>query len=145
MSVPEGLKATPFIIPGEVCRDFDRASRLEWLETNDTGAYSMGTVAGAKTRRYHALLMASLNPPVDRYSIWSRVEERVLLDGKGLATVQYPCAVQPHGFELLDEFRLDPFPNWQYRCASTHQKDRVFTRQTAGCFASVSDDSRLPP
>ncbi len=35
-----------------------------------------------------------------------------------LATVQYPGAVQPRGFELLEEFRLDPFPTWRYRCGA---------------------------
>src|SRR5690242_2147537 len=121
MSVPDGVETTPFIAPGEICRDFERASRLEWLEANHTGAYAMGTVAGANTRRYHALLIASLNPPADRYSILSRVEERVILDGETfeLATVQYPSVVQPHGFQLLEEFRLDPFPKWRYRLAST--------------------------
>lgn len=120
MSVPDARKATSFITPREICRDFERASRLEWLETNHTGAYAMGTVAGVNTRRYHALLIASLNPPVDRYSVLSRVEEKVILDGKSfdLATVQYPSAVQPHGFDLLEEFRLDPFPNWHYQLDS---------------------------
>jgi predicted glycogen debranching enzyme len=120
MSVPDALDAAPFRTPPEICRDFRRASRLEWLDTNHTGAYAMGTVAGVNTRRYHALLIASLNPPVDRYSILSRVEERVILDGKTfeLATVQYPSTVQPHGFDLLEEFRLDPFPTWRYQLAS---------------------------
>ncbi len=120
MSVPEALRAVLFTVPGEVCRDFERASRLEWLDTNHTGAYAMGTVAGVNTRRYHSLLIASLSPPVDRYSTLSRVEEQVILDGKTfeLATVQYPAAVQPRGFELLEEFRLDPFPKWRYQIGS---------------------------
>lgn len=120
MSVPDALQASSFITPREVCRDFERASRLEWLETNHTGAYAMGTVAGVSTRRYHALLIASLTPPVDRYSILSRVEEQITLDGKmfELATVQYPSAVRPHGFDLLEEFQLNPFPNWRYQLDS---------------------------
>lgn len=109
--------ATVVRVPQQVCRDFERASRLEWLETNHTGAYAMGTVAGVNTRRYHSLLIASLNPPVDRLSILPRVEEQVTTaNGKRfeLATVQYPGAVQPHGSDLLAEFRLDPFPKWRY-------------------------------
>jgi hypothetical protein len=34
------------------------------------------------------------------------------------ATVQYQSTVQPHGFNLLEEFRLDPFPVWRYQLAS---------------------------
>ncbi|MGI9073536.1 MAG: glycogen debranching enzyme N-terminal domain-containing protein [Bryobacteraceae bacterium] len=121
MSVPDALNAAPFRTPQEICRDFDRASRLEWLDTNHTGAYAMGTVAGVNTRRYHALLIASLNPPIDQYSILSRVEEQVILNSTTfeLATVQYPSAVQPHGFDLLEEFRLGPFPTWRYQLASS--------------------------
>jgi predicted glycogen debranching enzyme len=127
MSVPDALNAAPFRTPREICRDFDRASRLEWLDTNHTGAYAMGTVAGVNTRRYHALLIGSLNPPVDRYSILSRVEEQVILNDTTfeLATVQYPSAVQPHGFDLLDEFQLDPFPTWHYQVASAAMEKTV--------------------
>ena len=76
----------------------------------------MGTVAGVNTRRYHALLIASLNPPADRVSLVARVEETVSVGGKrfALASAQYPGVVAPHGHDLLDEFRLDPFPHWRY-------------------------------
>src|SRR6266404_2714976 len=87
-------------------RDFDRSSKLEWLETNGTGAFAMGTVAGLNTRRYHALLVASLRPPVERYVLLSRVEEEV--SGHALGLCQYPGALSPRGFELLQEFRTDP-------------------------------------
>jgi len=59
--------------------DFAQASRLEWLETNGTGAFAMGTVAGVNTRRYHALLVASLKPPVERYVLLSRWEEEAVI------------------------------------------------------------------
>lgn len=120
MSVADGPESARFTLPQAVCRDFERGSRLEWLDTNHTGAYVMGTAAGVNTRRYHALLIASLNPPVDRYSILPRVEEHVTSGGERfeLATVQYPGAVQPRGFEALEEFRLAPFPLWRYRCGS---------------------------
>jgi len=77
----------------------------------------MGTVAGVNTRRYHALLIASLQPPSERNSILPRVEERLEADGQvfELATAQYPGAVHPRGFELLEEFAIDPLPNWRYR------------------------------
>ncbi len=120
MSVADRPESASWTIPRAVCRDFERASRLEWLDTNHTGAFAMGTVAGVNTRRYHALLIASLKPPADRYSILPRIEERVTIGGNSfnLATVQYPGAVEPQGFETLEEFRLAPFPVWRYRCGS---------------------------
>ncbi|MBG84483.1 MAG: hypothetical protein CMJ40_08060 [Phycisphaerae bacterium] len=38
----------------------------EWLLTNGIGGFAMGTPSGANTRRYHGLLVAAVNPPVDR-------------------------------------------------------------------------------
>jgi predicted glycogen debranching enzyme len=116
MSVADSTTQTPLIVPKEVCRDFARSSQLEWLDTNHTGAFAMGTVAGVNTRRYHSLLIATRHPPADRFSILSRVEENITFSGKSfeLAAAQYPGAVQPRGFELLEEFRTDPFPCWRF-------------------------------
>ncbi len=127
MSVPDVLGNPPFTVSAGVCRDFSRSSRLEWLETNHTGAFAMGTVAGVATRRYHGLLIASLHPPADRFSIVPRLEEQALVAGQAfsLATVQYPGFLQPHGFELLDEFALDPFPTWRYRCGQASIRKTV--------------------
>jgi len=100
--------------------DFERASRLEWLQTIHTGAFAMGTVSGVNTRRYHGLLIASLNPPADRYSIFPRVEETVEFNGEpiALAAVQYPGVVAPAGYQLLEEFSAWPYPAWRYRKGS---------------------------
>jgi predicted glycogen debranching enzyme len=119
MSVADRAAAPPIVISGEICRDFERSSRLEWLDTNHTGAFAMGTVAGVNTRRYHAHFIASLHPPAARYSILPRVEELLFVGGSAyeLATVQYPGTVEPRGFALLDQFRIDPFPIWRYQVA----------------------------
>ena len=101
---------TPRIVQQETCKDFQRSSRLEWLETNGTGAFAMGTVAGINTRRYHALLVASLKPPVERRVLLARVEEELVLHDAtyALGAAQYPCTVAPRGFEYLEEFRTEP-------------------------------------
>ena len=101
MSVADIPDSPFFAIPESVCRNFDRSSRLEWLDTNHTAAFAMGTVAGVNTRRYHGLLIASGAPPADRFSVLPRVEETVEAGGKTfqLATVQYPGTVHPRGFD----------------------------------------------
>ena len=38
----------------------------EWLLTNGVGGFAMGTPSGVNVRRYHGLLVAAVNPPVDR-------------------------------------------------------------------------------
>ena len=50
----------------DICRDYERASRLEWILTNGIGGYAMGTVSGVNSRRYHGYLIAALSPPADR-------------------------------------------------------------------------------
>src|SRR5271155_4419935 len=102
------------MISEAVCRDFDQSSKLEWLETNGTGGFAMGTVAGLNTRRYHALLVASLKPPVERYVLLSRVEEEVLLDGRtyALGSCQYP-GMTPSQPYLVD-FRSTPCATWVF-------------------------------
>lgn len=116
MSVADSHMRSSRIVSKDVCRDFARASQLEWLDTNHTGAFSMGTVAGVNTRRYHSLLIASQHPPADRISALSRVEETVTFAGKQfeLATAQYPGAVEPKGYLHLEQFRTDPFPSWRF-------------------------------
>lgn len=49
----------------------------EWLLTNGTGAYAMGTVAGINSRRYHGLLIASQRPPVRRIAVLNQMLEQL--------------------------------------------------------------------
>ena len=46
-------------IDASTCQDLGRALGLEWLETNGRGGFASGTIAGANTRRYHALLLTA--------------------------------------------------------------------------------------
>ncbi len=103
-------------VPLGVCRDFEQSSRLEWLDTNHTGAYAMGTVAGVNTRRYHAALISSLHPPTTRICTISRLEEQLFVNGERfeLSTAQFPGAVAPAGYQFLNEFSLNPFPTWRF-------------------------------
>src|SRR4051794_38298877 len=99
-----------------VCNDFKAASSREWLETNGIGGFAMGTVAGAGTRRYHSLLTAAMRPPLGRVRTVAKFEEKLIINDTEyeLSSNQYPGSVYPTGFELISEFRLDPFPIWRY-------------------------------
>ncbi len=131
MSVADPLPETSFVMAAGACRDLKSASRLEWLETNHTGGFAMGTVAGVNSRRYHGLLVAALDPPAGRCAILSRVEEVVEVSGQtfALGAAQYPGVVHPAGFVWLNEFRSDPFPVWTYEL-SFRQSDSLQVRKT---------------
>jgi predicted glycogen debranching enzyme len=88
----------------------------------------MGTVSGANTRRYHGLLVASLQPPVDRYVMLAKVDEDVAMGGDwtALGTNQYPGAIHPEGYKKLHSFRLDPFPTWSFVVDGAVVEKRLF-------------------
>ncbi len=116
------------MVDRDTCRDFAQSSKLEWLETNGTGAFAMGTVAGVNTRRYHAFLTASLKPPVERRVLLSRVEEEAVVDGHpfALGVCQYPGAVAPRGFELLEQFDSEPCATWRYNAGGVSIEKQVY-------------------
>jgi predicted glycogen debranching enzyme len=112
----------------EVCNDFAAATSREWLETNGIGGFAMGSLSGANTRRYHALLTAATRPPLGRIKTLSKIEETLEIDAKRfeLSTNQYPGLVHPAGFEYLKSFRLDPFPIWVYEVDGLELEKRLF-------------------
>jgi predicted glycogen debranching enzyme len=103
----------------DICREWSRATDREWLETNGLGSYASGTVAGAHTRRYHALLVAALRPPTARTVLLSKLEDALVVgdDEYDLSSNQYPGVIQPQGYRHLTEFRIDPFPTFRYEVA----------------------------
>src|SRR6478735_7299198 len=95
-----------------ILNDFEKASALEWLESNGLGGYASGTVAGALTRRYHGLLIAALEPPVKRTVLLSKLDETIVVNDRKpgppqryeLGANQYPGAVYPTGYRYLEKF-----------------------------------------
>ena len=121
------LPPAPIELPREVCTLYPRSSRLEWLLTNGTGGFAMGTVAGSNTRRYHGLLVASLHPPVQRLVTLSRLEETALT-AEGpvpLSVNQYPGTLFPDGFTRLAGFSLDEGPVWTWSVGPVQIERRV--------------------
>jgi predicted glycogen debranching enzyme len=89
----------------------------EWLHTNGAGAYAMSTVALMHTRRFHGLLVAALNPPLERHVVISHAETTVRVGKRsyGLSTHQFPDIAPTPGYRLLETFAQDPLPRWVFR------------------------------
>ena len=100
------------------CQNLDRALSLEWLETNGRGGFASGTIAGANTRRYHALLLTARKPPSERFVLVNHIEEWLDIDGQAipLSTNLYPGVVHPAGYKQGIEFSTDPWPTWTFEC-----------------------------
>ena len=110
------------------CQDLERALSLEWLETNGRGGYASGTVAGANTRRYHALLLVARRPPVDRVVLVNHLEEWVEAGDHSfpLSTNLYRGAVHPEGYRHCEGFSTDPWPTWRYAAHGIELEREVF-------------------
>lgn len=104
------------------CHNLDRAMSLEWLETNGLGGFASGTVSGANTRRYHALLLTAQQPGTNRYVLVNHIEEWLSIDGEHipLSTNLYPDTVHPQGYAHCVAFESTPWPKWIY--AYNHEK-----------------------
>jgi glycogen debranching enzyme len=101
-----------------LCGDLAAAERREWLLTNGRGGYAMGTVAGTLTRRYHGLLVAAVDPPVERRLIVARFELDVAYAGTTyqLSTNRWSSGLcAPEGYRFLEAFEVeDGLPAWTY-------------------------------
>ncbi|MEO7310236.1 MAG: amylo-alpha-1,6-glucosidase [Chitinophagaceae bacterium] len=89
--------------------DFEEAASKEYLLTNGIGGYSSSSIAGANTRRYHGLLVASLFPPTDRLVLVSKIEETLVANGVcyELSSNQYPGSVHPRGYSYIENYNCN--------------------------------------
>lgn len=87
--------------------ELDELLNLEWLLTNNLGAYSSQTVTGCNTRRYHALLVAATTPPMGRIATLSNFLEDLTVDDitYSLTTNEFSDTFSPRGAVHLREFR----------------------------------------
>ena len=90
----------------------------EWLLTNGLGGFSMGTVVGCNTRRYHGVLVAATLPPVGRVMALNRVGE-ILQFGDDermleLSVNEFGHGFHPRGDRYLRRFELGDTARWEY-------------------------------
>jgi predicted glycogen debranching enzyme len=95
--------------------------KSEWLEADGLGGFASGTVSGIRTRRYHALLLAATTPPAGRMALVNGFDAEVETASVGtagrfaLTTQRYAPGVDaPDGVTRLENFNLEPWPQWTY-------------------------------
>ncbi len=96
--------------------NLEEALRLEWIVTNSLGGYASSTVLGINTRKYHGVLVASFNPPVDRRVVLSKLDEQLLVGDEiyHLGANEFSHGIHPKGYEYLESFSRFPFPTFIY-------------------------------
>lgn len=98
--------------------DSDFSISHEWLETDGQGGFASGTSTGIRTRRYHALLLASTSPPTGRlvlvngFDAWLETPA-----GRFELTSQLyaPDVVGGEGARRIEQFTADPWPRWVFK------------------------------
>jgi predicted glycogen debranching enzyme len=109
--------------------DLEKVLKNEWLVTNGLGGYASSTVLGLNTRKYHGLLVAAFNPPVDRHVLLAKLDEEVSLDNQTylLEVNEDTHGTQAEGLRFLTNFSLDPFPTYMYNIENEfHLKKTIF-------------------
>ena len=105
------------------------SSAVEWLETNNAGAFSASTLTGKNDRKYHGLLVTPVDGLEGRYHILSSVDEELKTEtGFKLGTAKYPDALYPEGWKNLDKTELLPYPSWTYTKDGVSLKKEIFMR-----------------
>ncbi|HEX3397389.1 MAG TPA: amylo-alpha-1,6-glucosidase [Steroidobacteraceae bacterium] len=103
--------------------------------TNGLGGYACGTVALANTRRYHAFLMASLAPPVQRTLLVAKIDLSVEYLGQktDLTANEFSGgAISPQGFVHLESFAvIEGVPTWRFAVADAQLELQIFMAQGA--------------
>jgi glycogen debranching enzyme len=104
----------------QVCGDLAASATREWLVTDGRGGYAMGTVAGLRTRRYHALLVVAGTPPAARRVGLVSLDPVLTLPSGAtirLGTHEWASgAIVPDGHRYLERFDLiGGLPRWRWR------------------------------
>jgi glycogen debranching enzyme len=121
----------------------------EYLLTNGMGAFSMGTVVGCNTRRYHGLLVAATHPPLGRMVALSRLGEILYLDGQNERMMELSInqfangGFHPRGDRYLQSFELGQTAVWRYEVEGvevTKELQLVWGQNVVGVRYTIRPD-----
>lgn len=133
----------------------DELLSREWLLTSGHGAYAMGSVSGANTRRYHGLLVATLCPPVERYVALACVRDRIETSERDLELASFRFVSEtggvthPRGVDRLVGFSAGDSAVWEYNlgcgdsASRTLEIDEGRNRATLTWRVACEDPARL--
>jgi len=122
-------------------KSIDELLSKEWLLTNERGSYASSTVIGCNTRRYHGLLIGSLNPPANRIMALANCLEMAICDGKvfNLSTFEFSGKFSPEGFGCLRRFRKDTGAHFDYQLDGLKLTKSVYLQRDADSVGLVYD------
>ncbi len=128
------------------CQGIDQMLEREWLLTNNRGGYASSTVVGCNTRRYHGLLIGSLDPPVNRINALTTCMEKLLIDSKlvDLSTFEFDQNITPDGFKYIKQFRKDTGVHFDYQIENIEMTKSLYLFRDTDAIILVYDFKSLP-
>ena len=113
----------------------------EWLLTNSRGGYACSTIIGCNTRRYHGLLVGSLNPPAGRIMALVNCLETLKFASKTveLSTFEFSDRFVPTGYEYIKQFRQDIGVHFDYRSEDFELTKSVYLLRDVDTVGVVYD------
>lgn len=111
-----------------VLSNVNEALRREWIVTNGLGGYTSSTILGINTRKYHGLLIAAFNPPVNRWVLLTKLDEEIKIGNKtyALGANEFRDVIHPEGHRFLSDFILDSLPTYKYAVDSVRLQKTIF-------------------
>lgn len=116
-----------YVADSSKCKNFELASKHEWMLANGIGGFAMGTVSGANTRRYHGHLVIADPAPANRVVLLGNIEAYIHGMGTpiGISCNQYQGTVHPEGHLFMEGFESGRFVSWRWKAEGMEIEKRL--------------------
>lgn len=119
---------------------FKEGIKREWAVTNGIGGYAGSSMIGAHSRTHQGYLIASLHAPIERYLVFSKINETVTV---GIKTVSFETSqhrasgktVYAEGQKFLTSFIYDGSVHYAYETDNFSFKKHITLKRNANVCA----------
>lgn len=119
---------------------FKEGIKREWAVTNGIGGYAGSSMIGAHSRTHQGYLIASLHAPIERYLVFSKINETVTV---GTRTVSFETSqhrasgktVYTEGQKFLTSFIYDGSVHYAYETDNFSFKKHITLKRNANVCA----------
>lgn len=119
---------------------FKEGIKREWAVTNGIGGYAGSSMIGAHSRTHQGYLIASLHPPIERYLVFSKINEAVTVGTKlfSFETSQHRVSgktVYTEGQKYLTSFAYDGSVHYTYEADHFSFEKHITLKRNANVCA----------
>ena len=119
---------------------FKEGIKREWAVTNGIGGYAGSSMIGAHSRTHQGYLIASLHAPIERYLVFSKINETVTVGTKTVSfeTSQHRASgktVYAEGQKFLTSFTYDGSVLYAYETDNFSFKKHITLKRNANVCA----------